>query len=86
MSLVLSCTRVLVVGVTSVARERVRESEYERERERGYGPARLLPSLCRASLLCSYAARSSPLSPPPRGALGTLFYRHKEMPSCTMGV
>jgi hypothetical protein len=27
MSLVLSCTRVLVVGVTSVARERERESE-----------------------------------------------------------
>jgi hypothetical protein len=27
MSLVLSCTRVLVVGVTSVAREREQESE-----------------------------------------------------------
>jgi hypothetical protein len=34
MSLVLSCTRVLVVGVTSVARERGRERESRRERER----------------------------------------------------
>jgi hypothetical protein len=33
MRLVLSCTRVLVVGVTSIARERERESEGERERE-----------------------------------------------------
>jgi hypothetical protein len=31
MRLVLSCTRVLAVGVTSVARERERESEGERE-------------------------------------------------------
>jgi hypothetical protein len=31
MRLILSCTGVLVVGVTSVARER------ERERERGFG-------------------------------------------------
>jgi hypothetical protein len=30
----LSCTGVLVVGVTSVARARERESERERERER----------------------------------------------------
>jgi hypothetical protein len=34
MSLVLSCTRVLVVGVTSVARRQERECEYERARER----------------------------------------------------
>jgi hypothetical protein len=34
MRLILSCTGVLVVGVTSVARERERASERERERER----------------------------------------------------
>jgi hypothetical protein len=39
MRLVLSCTRVLVGGVTSVARERARESKRERERE---GPALLV--------------------------------------------
>jgi hypothetical protein len=33
MRLILSCTGVLVVGVTSVARERGRERERERERE-----------------------------------------------------
>jgi hypothetical protein len=53
MRLVLSCTRVLVVGVTSVARERARESK----RERGSGPARLLPSLYRVS--------TRPSVPPP---------------------
>ena len=31
MRLILSCTRVLVVGVTSVARERASERERERE-------------------------------------------------------
>jgi hypothetical protein len=36
---VLSCTRVLVVGVTSVVRERERENKNERERE---GPALLI--------------------------------------------
>jgi hypothetical protein len=35
MRLILSCTGVLVVGVTSVARARERESECERER--GFG-------------------------------------------------
>jgi hypothetical protein len=64
MSLVLSCTRVLVVGVTSVARERERESE--RERERGTGPTRLLPSL--------FA-----VLPPPCPFLDIPFYKHKEM-------
>jgi hypothetical protein len=34
MRLILSCTGVLVVGVTSVTRERAKE----RERERGSGP------------------------------------------------
>jgi hypothetical protein len=102
MSLVLSCTRVLVVGVTSVARERGRERasrrergrERERERERrGPAPARLLLSLCRAStrlschvFVCLYARTFVRFFPPsPHGALDTPFYRHKEMPSCTMG-
>jgi hypothetical protein len=98
MSLILSCTRVLVVEVTSVARERGRERASRREREReGPAPARLLPSLCRVStrLFCrafvySYARLFVlfylPLSPLfSRGALDTPFYRHKEMPSCTMG-
>jgi hypothetical protein len=34
MRFIISCTRVLVVGVTSVARERGRERERERKRER----------------------------------------------------
>jgi hypothetical protein len=75
MRLVLSCTRVLVVGVTSVARERARESERERE-----GPALLVfsrPFTVRLLVLPCH---------PPRGALDTPFYRHKEMPSCIMGV
>jgi hypothetical protein len=37
MRLILSCTGVLVVGVTSVARERESECERERERERERG-------------------------------------------------
>jgi hypothetical protein len=64
MSLVLSCTRVLVVGVTSVAREQERERESEGERESS--PARLLPSL----LSCV-----SPLF----SFLDIPFYKHKEM-------
>jgi hypothetical protein len=58
MSLVLSCTRVLVVGVTSIAigRKRECECEYERERE---GRALLVLSLpfalrsCICILVCS---------------------------------
>jgi hypothetical protein len=75
MSLVLSCTRVLVVGVTSLARERGRERERESRRERarereGPAPARLLLSLCRASTrlscrayICSYVRMLVSLSP-----------------------
>jgi hypothetical protein len=76
MSLVLSCTRVLVVGVTSLARERGRERasrrERERERERGSGPCSSSPvplscvysSLlsCVRMLVCSYVCSSFPLS------------------------
>jgi hypothetical protein len=77
MRLVLSCTRVLVGGVTSVARERARESKRERERVR---PCSSSP----VPLSCVYSSFHA--APPPRGALDTPFYRHKEMPSCTMGV
>jgi hypothetical protein len=51
--LVLSCTRVLVVGVTSIARGREQEGEYEgvRERERE-GWALLVLSLPFASRSC----------------------------------
>jgi hypothetical protein len=75
MSLVLSCTRVLVVGVTSFARGREREGEYEGARERG-GRALLVLSLpfalrsCIRILVCSsvlcvrvFACSPSPLSP-----------------------
>jgi hypothetical protein len=48
--------------------------ERARERERGSGPARLLPSLCRASTRPSVPC----LSPPPV-LLDIPFYRHKEM-------
>jgi hypothetical protein len=90
MSLVLSCTRVLVVGVTSLARERGRERERERARERGSGPCSSspVPFPCVRMLVCSYVCPSVPLSffsSPSHGALDTPFYRRKEMPSCTMG-
>jgi hypothetical protein len=88
MSFVLSCTRVLVVGVTSLTRERGRERESRRarERERGSGPCSSspVPLSCVRMLVCSYACPSFLLLFP-RGALDTPFYRRKEMPSCTMG-
>jgi hypothetical protein len=77
MRLILSYIGVLVVGVTSVARER----ERERERKRGFGlevsclslppPPRLSYSAC----LCSPAFAASCL----RKALDIPFYRCKEM-------
>jgi hypothetical protein len=89
----LSCTGVLVVGVTSVARERESEREREREREREFGlevsclslpPPRLSYSACLSASLraCVSLSPSSPF----RKALDIPFYRYKEMPSCTMGV
>jgi hypothetical protein len=81
MRLILSCTGVLVVGVTSVARER------ERERERGFGlevsclslpPPRLSYSAC----LCSPTFAASCL----RKALNIPFYRYKEMSQLYNGV
>jgi hypothetical protein len=80
---------VLAVGVTSVAGERGRE----RARRRGFGleagrRGLPLPRLSYSACLCSSASCVHSLSPPSpfRGALDTPFYRHKEMPSCTMGV
>jgi hypothetical protein len=69
MRLMLSCTGVLVVGVTSVARGR------GRERERG-SPAVNVSVSPRAP---------APTSTPPRKALDIPFYRCKEMSSCTTG-
>jgi hypothetical protein len=54
------------------ARGRIRE----RERERGTGPARLLPSLCRA-FVYSYPRTFVP-PPPPSVLLDIPFYSHKE--------
>jgi hypothetical protein len=90
----LSRTGVLVVGVTSVARERGREREGERV------PACVRLCLSRMSCLplcqslcvhvhlchvnvCQHDREPSP--PPPKKALDIPFYRYKEMPSCTMG-
>jgi hypothetical protein len=68
--LMLSCTRVLVVGVTSVARGRGRE----RERE---SPI--------VNMSVSPRAPAPASTSPPRKALDIPFYRCKEMSSCTTG-
>jgi hypothetical protein len=95
----LSCTGLLVVGVTSIAGER----ERVRERRRGFGleascPSLPLPRLSYSACLRSFAPRVRVFvrrafvsRPPPshfffHGALDIPFYRYKEMPSCTMGV
>jgi hypothetical protein len=82
MRLMLSCTGVLVVGVTSVARGSEGESERERERE----------SLRAACLVCPACPRRPTLSVLQRlpmtclrKAMDIPFYRYKEMPSCTRG-
>jgi hypothetical protein len=73
----LSCTGVLVVGVTSVARERGREREIER--------VSVCVCLCLSRLprlpLCQRLCVNVFL----RKALDIPFYRYKEMPSYTMG-
>jgi hypothetical protein len=94
--IMLSCTGVLVVGVTSVAGEREREREKERVRPWGElsesaSTASLLlclPPLVSVVRLCVRTC-VSPCSPSPSScwkALDIPFYRYKEMPSCTMGV
>jgi hypothetical protein len=65
----LSCTGVLVVGVTSVARGRGRERERESRRQR----------VCVSTCPC---ARLRLL---PQEGPGHPFYRYKEMSSCTTG-
>jgi hypothetical protein len=65
----LSCTGVLVVGVTSVARERGRERERERERERVPACVRLclsrLPRPSRLNVpLCEHDLCVNVTSPP----------------------
>jgi hypothetical protein len=86
MWLMLSRTGVLVVGVTSVARERGRE----RERERESLLASVSPCLvCPASLYANVCPRERlnvNLFSPLRKALDIPFYRYKEMPNYTMGV
>jgi hypothetical protein len=76
----LSRTGVLVVGVTSVARGSEGESERERERVSTCCLSRLprLSSMSNVDIL-----HLVPLCL--RKALDIPFYRHKEMPSCTMG-
>jgi hypothetical protein len=78
----LSRTGVLIVGVTSVVRERGRERVRERGRE----------SLRAACLVCPACPRRPTLSVLQRlpttclrKALDIPFYRYKEMPSCTRG-
>jgi hypothetical protein len=72
MRLVLSCTRVLVVGVTSVARGRIRE------REGGVWPcsSSLVPLPCVRVFVPSYVRT---FLPPPAVLLDIPFYSHKEM-------
>jgi hypothetical protein len=77
MRLMLPCTGVLIVGVTSVTRERERESERERE----FG----LEVSC-LSLPPPVSLSACPVCVSLWKALDIPFYRHKEMPSCTMGV
>jgi hypothetical protein len=70
MWLMLSRTGVLVVGVTSVARQRGREREGAVQR-------------CQRCNVCLPLERVSATCL--RKALDIPFYRYKEMPSCTMG-
>jgi hypothetical protein len=79
----LSRTGVLVVGVTSIVRERGRE----RVRERGRASLRAACLVCPACPRCptlSVLQRLSTMCL--RKALDIPFYRYKEMPSCTRGV
>jgi hypothetical protein len=87
MRLILSCTGVLVVGVTSVARERGRE----RERESlcvlpvSSAPRPCVPPLSTSCVNVNVSQREPEREPPLRKALDIPFYRYKEMSSCTTG-
>jgi hypothetical protein len=73
MKLILSCTGVLVVGVTSIARERERVSACIR--------------LClNVNVLRQRVSPSVLVRTCLRKALDIPFYRYKEMSSCIMGV
>jgi hypothetical protein len=82
-------TGVLVVGVTSVVRERGRERVGERESLRVSPSAPDVPrcqcyNVCPRRPTCVYdVQRVFPTCP--RKALDIPFYRYKEMPSCTRG-
>jgi hypothetical protein len=79
MRLILSCTGVLIVGVTSVVRERGRE----RERER----VSACVCLClNVNVLRQRVSPSVLVRTCLRKALDIPFYRYKEMSTCTMGV
>jgi hypothetical protein len=65
MRLILSCTGVLVVGVTSFSREGTDPKSLERS------------SVVKRSLMLSEPSGSVP--PAPWKALGISFYRHKEV-------
>jgi hypothetical protein len=83
MRLMLSCTGVLVVGVTSVARERGRERESPCVR-----PSLLISSAPPPSMSTCPVVNVCPcehVPTPLRKALDIPFYRYKGMPSCTMG-
>jgi hypothetical protein len=81
----LSCAGVLIVGVTSVARERGRERERESLRASVSVYLVCPASRCQrvSTCLCVHLPSSTCLSL--RKALDIPFYRYKEMPSCTMG-
>jgi hypothetical protein len=79
MRLILSCTGVLVVGVTSVTRERGREQERE-------SPCVLPVSSASRPCVPLVDVLHPRISTCLRKALDIPFYRYKEMSSCTMGV
>jgi hypothetical protein len=80
-SLVLYSTRVLIIGVTSVARERERESEWERARER---EGLALPVFSRPFVVHNpFSSHPSPLPP---CSWTSPFIDIRRWPSCTMGV
>jgi hypothetical protein len=70
---------MLVVGVTSIARERGRDRERERV------PVCVRFCLSRLPRVPAFPLCQRPVSTCLRKALDIPLYRYKEMPSCTMG-